>query len=60
MQPRVTLITLGVADLERARRFHRDGLGRRRSSAGGPVADPDGHPWELAHNRPGTWTRRAG
>ncbi len=27
MQPRVTLITLGVDDLERAVRFYRDGLG---------------------------------
>jgi uncharacterized protein len=27
MQPRITLITLGVADLERAVRFYRDGLG---------------------------------
>ena len=27
MKPRVTLITLGVDDLERAVRFYRDGLG---------------------------------
>jgi catechol 2,3-dioxygenase-like lactoylglutathione lyase family enzyme len=27
MQPRITLITLGVDDLERALRFYRDGLG---------------------------------
>jgi catechol 2,3-dioxygenase-like lactoylglutathione lyase family enzyme len=27
MQPRVTVITLGVADLDRALRFYRDGLG---------------------------------
>jgi len=27
MQPRISLITLGVADLERATRFYRDGLG---------------------------------
>ena len=27
MKPRITLITLGVADLERALRFYRDGLG---------------------------------
>ena len=27
MQPRITLITLGVDDLERAVRFYRDGLG---------------------------------
>lgn len=29
MKPRVTLITLGVDDLERALRFYRDGLGFR-------------------------------
>ncbi|HEY9197972.1 MAG TPA: VOC family protein [Gammaproteobacteria bacterium] len=29
MQPRITLITLGVDDLERAVRFYRDGLGLR-------------------------------
>lgn len=27
MQPRITVITLGVADLERSLRFYRDGLG---------------------------------
>ena len=27
MEPRITLVTLGVADLERAVRFYRDGLG---------------------------------
>lgn len=27
MQPRISMITLGVADLERAIRFYRDGLG---------------------------------
>ena len=27
MEPRITLITLGVADLERSLRFYRDGLG---------------------------------
>lgn len=29
MEPRITLITLGVGDLERALRFYRDGLGWR-------------------------------
>jgi len=29
MQPRISVITLGVADLERAVRFYRDGLGLR-------------------------------
>ena len=31
MEPRVSLITLGVADLERSIRFYRDGLGLPRS-----------------------------
>jgi len=29
VKPRITLITLGVSDLERAMRFYRDGLGWR-------------------------------
>ena len=33
MEPRITLITLGVADLARALAFYRDGLGWRPSSA---------------------------
>ena len=33
MEPRISLITLGVADLERALRFYRDGLGWPLSSA---------------------------
>jgi catechol 2,3-dioxygenase-like lactoylglutathione lyase family enzyme len=33
MEPRVSLITLGVDDLDRAVRFYRDGLGWRPSSA---------------------------
>jgi catechol 2,3-dioxygenase-like lactoylglutathione lyase family enzyme len=33
MEPRVTLITLGVDDLERSLRFYRDGLGWRPSGA---------------------------
>src|SRR4051794_40809451 len=36
MEPRITLITLGVADLERALRFYRDGLGWSLSSASTP------------------------
>jgi catechol 2,3-dioxygenase-like lactoylglutathione lyase family enzyme len=28
MKPRISLITLGVADLERSLHFYRDGLGR--------------------------------
>lgn len=39
MEPRISLITLGVADLERAVRFYRDGLGWPHSSVGaGEVA----------------------
>lgn len=34
MEPRVSLITLGVADLARARQFYVDGLGWPASSAG--------------------------
>jgi len=35
MEPRISLITLGVADLARATRFYRDGLGWPQSSVGG-------------------------
>ncbi|TAK20247.1 MAG: VOC family protein [Chloroflexota bacterium] len=35
MEPRVSLITLGVSDLARAVRFYRDGLGWAMSSVGG-------------------------
>ena len=39
MEPRVTLITLGVIDLERSVRFYRDGLGfPTQYKAGAPVA----------------------
>lgn len=36
MDPRITLITLGVADLDRSTRFYRDGLGlpKREGPAG--------------------------
>jgi catechol 2,3-dioxygenase-like lactoylglutathione lyase family enzyme len=34
MEQRISLITLGVADLARSRRFYLDGLGWRASSAG--------------------------
>jgi uncharacterized protein len=33
MEPRISLITLGVADLARSRRFYEDGLGWRPSGA---------------------------
>ena len=32
MEQRITAVTLGVADLERARRFYEDGLGWRRGN----------------------------
>jgi len=35
MEPRITLITLGVADVARARRFYVDGLGWPAASFGG-------------------------
>ena len=35
MEPRVSLLTLGVSDLERAAAFYRDGLGWPKSSVGG-------------------------
>ena len=39
MQPRITLITLGVADLGRSVRFYRDGLGLPTNyKAGDPIA----------------------
>jgi uncharacterized protein len=39
MEPRITLVTLGVADLSRAVRFYRDGLGWPTTyEEGGPVA----------------------
>ena len=39
MEPRITLITLGVSDLPRAVRFYRDGLGWPTTYVeGGPVA----------------------
>jgi hypothetical protein len=39
MKPRISLITLGVRDLERSRRFYQDGLGlpRRDENADGVV-----------------------
>jgi uncharacterized protein len=33
MEPRISLVTLGVADLARSRRFYEDGLGWRPSAA---------------------------
>ena len=78
MEQRVTLITLGVGDLDRARRFYealgwRTGAARATAEAAGAriprraaetfwggysgvFLDPDGHPWEVAHNP--HWTLR--
>ncbi|MCY3695440.1 MAG: VOC family protein [Chloroflexi bacterium] len=36
MEPRISIITLGVADLEASTRFYRDGLGFPVHDAGGP------------------------
>jgi catechol 2,3-dioxygenase-like lactoylglutathione lyase family enzyme len=35
VEPRVSLVTLGVRDLERAVAFYRDGLGWPKSEVGG-------------------------
>ena len=35
MEPRVSFLTLGVSDLERAVAFYRDGLGWPKSEVGG-------------------------
>ncbi len=35
MEPRISIVTLGVADLQRSIGFYEQGLGWRRSSAGG-------------------------
>jgi catechol 2,3-dioxygenase-like lactoylglutathione lyase family enzyme len=38
MEQRLSLVTLGVADLERSRRFYEDGLGWRRGNQHEEVA----------------------
>lgn len=60
MEQRLTLVTIGVPDLDAARRFYLDGLGWRavlkpaqRAEWGGYhgyFADPAGTVWEVAHN----------
>jgi uncharacterized protein len=35
MKPRITLLTLGVDELERSVAFYRDGLGSRRKASSG-------------------------
>ena len=75
MEQRLSLVTLGVRDLERSRAFY-EALGWKTGAApaddvvffqsGGMIValwsresleedsgvfiDPDGHPWEVAHN----------
>ena len=62
MQPRITLITLGVDDLERSVRFYRDGLGLETEGIVG--ADLDGGDGAVAffdlHGglKLGLWLRR--
>ena len=41
VDPRLTLVTLGVADLDRSIAFYREA---------DYFTDPDGHPWEVAWN----------
>ncbi|HEV7482438.1 MAG TPA: hypothetical protein VGO13_05000 [Solirubrobacterales bacterium] len=52
MKQRVSLITLRVADLERARSFYEalDWTTGAEPGYSGVFVDPDGHPWEVAHN----------
>jgi len=55
MTPHITLLTLGVEDLERAVGFYRDGLGFDTkgivgNAYAGYFQDPDGHLWEVAFN----------
>jgi catechol 2,3-dioxygenase-like lactoylglutathione lyase family enzyme len=65
MEQRLSLVTLGVRDLARARRFYEalgwttraepeDDVVFFRGGYSGVFVDPEGHPWEVAHN-PG-WT----
>ena len=61
MEPRISIITLGVKDLDRSLHFYRDGLGftttatiekpARNADWGGYsgyFSDPDGYLWEIA------------
>lgn len=48
MKPRITLVTIGVDDLERALRFYRDGLGLRAEGIIGK---------EFAHGAVTLWRR---
>jgi len=44
MKPRITLLTLGVDDLERAVAFYRDGLGWATEGIVGKQFDPEQFP----------------
>ena len=72
MKQRVSLITLGIGDLARSRRFY-EALGWKTNAAvgrepaetfwggySGVFVDPDGHPWEIAHNPHWTITEDGG
>ena len=54
MEPRISLITLGVADLKRATRFYEECLRLPRLKTPPSVTffdtDLDGFLWEVAHN----------
>ncbi len=59
MQQQISVITLGIADLARSKRFYVDGFGGRALCVAdapphggfrGYVADPDDHAWEIAFN----------
>jgi len=56
MKPRITVLTLGVDDLERAVRFYRDGLGLATKGItcwggyAGYFMAPDRHLWEVVWN----------
>jgi catechol 2,3-dioxygenase-like lactoylglutathione lyase family enzyme len=58
MEPRITIIALGVEDLDRSIAFYEKGLGLPRKPGqqvfwggySGYFKDPDGFYWEVAHN----------
>jgi catechol 2,3-dioxygenase-like lactoylglutathione lyase family enzyme len=57
MEQRISLVTLGVQDLARARAFKYEALGWRGAQQPDDevFADPDGYVWEVAHNP--DWTQ---
>ena len=51
MKPRISVLTVGVDDLERSVKFYRDGLGLPFwGGYAGYFQDPDGHLWEVVWN----------